>query len=147
MEDVSFMVDIGTRHGRDEFLGVNPNGNRETVRSFSIPNCHAIGAATAGPWDEPLGPGATQRRFVAHRQPHFGRGGTHATFATLAAVAEALGMEFGLKTAVNEQDFAERQAQAKAEAIARMVQGTSAWSRRPWPLMCCGKWSGRLSMN
>jgi transcriptional regulator with XRE-family HTH domain len=50
----------------------------------------------------------------------------HATFANVMAVAAALGMEFELKTTIDEQDFAEEQAQAKAELIARMVQGTSA---------------------
>ena len=50
----------------------------------------------------------------------------HATFGTVAAVAEALGLSFTLNVAVGEQDFLEQQAQTKAEAIARMVQGTSA---------------------
>jgi transcriptional regulator with XRE-family HTH domain len=52
-------------------------------------------------------------------------GGEHTTFATLKAVARALGMDFELRSS-DEQAFAERQAQTKAEAIARMVQGTSA---------------------
>ncbi|MEN6407314.1 MAG: helix-turn-helix domain-containing protein [Thermoguttaceae bacterium] len=53
-------------------------------------------------------------------------GGRHTTFANLEAVAAALGMSFELRTACGEQDFAEQQARTKAEAIARMVQGTSA---------------------
>ncbi len=50
----------------------------------------------------------------------------HATFASLEAVANALGINFMLKAGIDEQGFAEQQAQTKAEAIARMVQGTSA---------------------
>jgi transcriptional regulator with XRE-family HTH domain len=53
-------------------------------------------------------------------------GGTHATYAALAAVAQSLGMDFELKSTTDEQTFAEQQAEAKAEVIARMVQGTSA---------------------
>jgi transcriptional regulator with XRE-family HTH domain len=53
-------------------------------------------------------------------------GGEHATFASLRAVAQSLGMDFELKNVAGEQEFKERQAQAKAEAIVRMVQGTSA---------------------
>jgi transcriptional regulator with XRE-family HTH domain len=53
-------------------------------------------------------------------------GGEHATYATLTAVARALGMDFELRSTSDEQAFAERQAQTKAEVIARMVQGTSA---------------------
>ncbi len=53
-------------------------------------------------------------------------GGEHTTYANLAAVARALGMEFELKSTSDAQTFAERQAQAKTEVIARMVQGTSA---------------------
>jgi transcriptional regulator with XRE-family HTH domain len=50
----------------------------------------------------------------------------HTAYATLKAVARALGMDFELKSTIGEQDFAEQQARAKAEVIARMVQGTSA---------------------
>jgi transcriptional regulator with XRE-family HTH domain len=53
-------------------------------------------------------------------------GEEHATYATLTAVARALGMDFELRTTSNEQAFTELQAQTKAEVIARMVQGTSA---------------------
>ena len=53
-------------------------------------------------------------------------GGEHATYASLAAVAQALGMDFELKDTCDEQTFAERQAETKARAIVRMVQGTSA---------------------
>jgi transcriptional regulator with XRE-family HTH domain len=53
-------------------------------------------------------------------------GGDRATYATLAAVARALGMDFELKSTSDVQAFAERQAQTKAEAIASMVQGTSS---------------------
>lgn len=49
-----------------------------------------------------------------------------ARYSSLRAVALALGMDFELRNFISEQDFAEQQAQAKAEAIARMVQGTSA---------------------
>ena len=66
-----------------------------------------------------------------------------AAYATLKAVAHALGMDFELKSTMGEQDFAEQQAQAKAEVIARMVQGTSALSRKPWMLMRTGKSSDR----
>jgi len=53
-------------------------------------------------------------------------GGEHATYATVKAVAHALGMDLELRNTVDEQDFAERQARTKAEAIVRMVQGSSA---------------------
>ncbi len=53
-------------------------------------------------------------------------GGEHATYASLRAVAQALGMDFELRNTCDAQAFAERQAQAKTEVIARMVQGTSA---------------------
>jgi transcriptional regulator with XRE-family HTH domain len=53
-------------------------------------------------------------------------GGERTTYANLTAVARALGMSFELKSTCDEQTLAERQAQAKAEIIARMVQGTSA---------------------
>jgi transcriptional regulator with XRE-family HTH domain len=53
-------------------------------------------------------------------------GGEHATYATLAAMARVLGMDFELRDACDEQTFAERQAETKARAIVRMVQGTSA---------------------
>ena len=53
-------------------------------------------------------------------------GGEHATYANLMAVARALGMEFELKDTSDAQTFMEQQAQTKAEAIASMVQGTSA---------------------
>ena len=53
-------------------------------------------------------------------------GEEHATYATLAAVARALGMDFNLTSASDEQAFAERQAETKAGLIVRMVQGTSA---------------------
>jgi hypothetical protein len=53
-------------------------------------------------------------------------GGERTAYANLAAVARALGMEFELRSTCDEQTFAERQARAKAEVIARMVQGTSA---------------------
>ena len=55
-----------------------------------------------------------------------GGGVEHATYASLKAVADALGMDFELKNTIDELDLAEQQAQAKAEVIARMVQGTSA---------------------
>jgi transcriptional regulator with XRE-family HTH domain len=55
-----------------------------------------------------------------------GGGCEHATYASLKAVAQALGMDFALKSTVDELDLAEQQARAKAEVIARMVQGTSA---------------------
>jgi transcriptional regulator with XRE-family HTH domain len=53
-------------------------------------------------------------------------GEERATYANLRAIAQALGMDFELKPTISEQDFAEQQARAKAEEIARMVQGTSA---------------------
>jgi hypothetical protein len=53
-------------------------------------------------------------------------GERHATYANLEAVAAALGMGFELRCRCNEEDLAEQQALTKAEAIARMVQGTSA---------------------
>jgi transcriptional regulator with XRE-family HTH domain len=53
-------------------------------------------------------------------------GGEHTTFASLSAVARALGMEFELKSLSEPQAFAEQQATIKIEAIARMVQGSSA---------------------
>jgi len=53
-------------------------------------------------------------------------GGEHTTYATLKAIAHALGMDLELRNTIDEQDFAERQARTKAEAIVRMVQGTSA---------------------
>jgi transcriptional regulator with XRE-family HTH domain len=49
----------------------------------------------------------------------------NSTFANLKSVAYALGMDFEIKYLSDEQDFAEQQAQTKAETIARMVQGTS----------------------
>jgi transcriptional regulator with XRE-family HTH domain len=55
-----------------------------------------------------------------------GDGDEHVTYAILKAVARSLGMEIELRNTLSEQDFAEQQAQTKAEAIARMVQGTSA---------------------
>jgi transcriptional regulator with XRE-family HTH domain len=56
----------------------------------------------------------------------FGGGWQSATYANLEAIANALGMDFELTSTIDVQDFAEHEAQAKAEAIARMVQGTSA---------------------
>jgi transcriptional regulator with XRE-family HTH domain len=56
----------------------------------------------------------------------FRDGGEHTTYATLTAVARALGMDFELNSTSDDQAFAERQAQTKAEVIVRMVQGTSA---------------------
>lgn len=53
-------------------------------------------------------------------------GGEHATYANVAAVARSLGMDFELKGVLDEQAFAEQEAQAKAGIIVRMVQGTSA---------------------
>ncbi len=53
-------------------------------------------------------------------------GGENTRYAALSAVARALGMDFELKSTSDEQAFAERQAEAKAEDIVRMVQGTSA---------------------
>jgi transcriptional regulator with XRE-family HTH domain len=53
-------------------------------------------------------------------------GEEHASYATLAAMARALGMDFELKDACDEQTFSERQAETKARTIVRMVQGTSA---------------------
>jgi transcriptional regulator with XRE-family HTH domain len=53
-------------------------------------------------------------------------GGEHTTYANLAAVARALGMDFELRSTSDEQAFAERQAEAKARVLVRMVQGTSA---------------------
>jgi transcriptional regulator with XRE-family HTH domain len=53
-------------------------------------------------------------------------GEEHATYTTLAAMARALGMDFELRDACDEQTFAERQAETKARAIVGMVQGTSA---------------------
>lgn len=53
-------------------------------------------------------------------------GEEHTTFANLKAVAKALGMNFELRDTCDEHDFAEQQALMKAEAIASMVQGTSA---------------------
>lgn len=55
-----------------------------------------------------------------------GRDWQRASYANLKAIADSLGMDFELKTTVDEHDFAEQQARTKAEAIARMVQGTSA---------------------
>ncbi|NBX33499.1 MAG: hypothetical protein EBR07_12365, partial [Planctomycetes bacterium] len=48
-----------------------------------------------------------------------------ASFAHVAAVAEALGTPIGF-AAVDPDQFRRAQARAKAEQIARMVQGTSA---------------------
>jgi transcriptional regulator with XRE-family HTH domain len=53
-------------------------------------------------------------------------GAEHARYANLVAVARALGMELAIRSASDPHTFAERAAQAKAEAIARMIQGTSA---------------------
>jgi transcriptional regulator with XRE-family HTH domain len=55
-----------------------------------------------------------------------GDGWENTSYANLKAIATALGMEFELRNTVNEQIFAEQQAEAKARTIARMVQGTSA---------------------
>ena len=49
-----------------------------------------------------------------------------ASYATLKAVARALGMDFELRSTIGEYEFAEQQARVKAEVVARMVQGTSA---------------------
>lgn len=48
-----------------------------------------------------------------------------ASFANVAAVAAALGAPLEL-AAIDVEEFRRRQARAKAEAIARLVQGTSA---------------------
>lgn len=56
----------------------------------------------------------------------FSGGWENTTFANLSSVAHAMGMDFEIKNSIDEQDFMEQQAQAKAEAIAHMVQGTSA---------------------
>ncbi len=53
-------------------------------------------------------------------------GGEHTTYANLTAVAQALGMDFELRSTSDEQTFAEQQAETKARFIVRMVQGTSA---------------------
>ena len=53
-------------------------------------------------------------------------GDERATYASLRAIARALGMDFELKSIASEQDLAEQEAHAKAEEIVRMVQGTSA---------------------
>jgi transcriptional regulator with XRE-family HTH domain len=53
-------------------------------------------------------------------------GGDRASYRNLRALARALGMDFELRSTASPQEFAERQAQNKAQAIARMVQGTSA---------------------
>jgi transcriptional regulator with XRE-family HTH domain len=50
----------------------------------------------------------------------------HSTYANLRAVALALGMDVEVRSTVSEQEFAEHEAQSKAEVIARLVQGTSA---------------------
>jgi transcriptional regulator with XRE-family HTH domain len=50
----------------------------------------------------------------------------HVVLANLKAVAQALGMNFEVTNQGSEQEFAEQQAKAKAEVIARMIQGTSA---------------------
>jgi transcriptional regulator with XRE-family HTH domain len=49
-----------------------------------------------------------------------------ATYANLLAVANALGMDFELRSKTDALEFAEQQAKTKAEVIARMVRGTSA---------------------
>lgn len=48
-----------------------------------------------------------------------------ASFANVAAVAAALGAPFEL-AAIDVEEFRRQQARTKAEAIARLVQGTSA---------------------
>ncbi|MBN2579162.1 MAG: hypothetical protein JXB10_09245 [Pirellulales bacterium] len=49
-----------------------------------------------------------------------------AILSNLIALAQALGMAVSISNLSSEKDFAEEQAKNKAEAIARMVQGTSA---------------------
>jgi transcriptional regulator with XRE-family HTH domain len=55
-----------------------------------------------------------------------GGGLENSTFANITSIANALGMDIEIKNTIDEQGMAEQQAQAKAESIARMVQGTSA---------------------
>jgi transcriptional regulator with XRE-family HTH domain len=53
-------------------------------------------------------------------------GGQHATYAHVAAVAKAMGIDIELKSDSSPQEFARRQACERANLIVRMVQGTSA---------------------
>jgi len=61
----------------------------------------------------------TVARILSGRFPY-------ASFANVAAIADALGMVLKLESVMDADDFREDQAQRKARQLVAMVQGTSA---------------------
>ena len=69
-----------------------------------------------------------KRSGVAFRTVQRIIGGHHdkATWATVIALAQALGLDLELRSVVDAESLRERQARTKADRLMRMVQGTAA---------------------
>ena len=103
-----------------------PWSNHGYCKAFTIRDRRTIAAAAEGARDELSGIGDPERRFAAHRPENPSR--RRGTYNVCKPGGGGTGVGNGVRaeSTADAQAFAEQQAQAKTEVIARMVQGSSA---------------------